>query len=1120
MKDWHLNQHFRRKTDKKLPAFAIAILLFTLLNVSLSSAQTGGLVTEDLNAHTAQELVDTLKGSGVTINSVTYTGDQIAAGKFSGGTGIIGFEDGIILSTGNISSVIGPNDEAEAGTDLDSAGDSDLDLLTGQGANSTEDAAILEIEFVPDGSDVFFNFVFASDEYLEFVEQDFNDAFGFFINQTNCAIVNGEPISIKNINNNKNSDFYRNNPQDTQPINTQMDGLTTVITCNASVNAGVANTLKLAIADAGDGSVDSNVFIEAGTFSTEAPPPPITELPNLIAHYKLDGNADDSSGNNQHAQSFGAVATTDRFGNTGGAYYFDGDDYIQTPIDGSTFPVSYSFWFKADDVLDGSQSIVDSDSSGRYGHSIILNYRDVNGELDVQYHNGPFVGTGNGNTGFFPESEAWHHVVANFDTDTVTVYANGEKVHEFSNSPTVIDGENFRIGRHNQFDTRFFKGAVDDVRFYSEPLTDAEVSAIYNNGVEPPAVTAGGTVQYTAEDEPIVISPDLTLSAPGGSELESANVSINDGFVPAEDRLGIQGQEGQSGTIVGLDWSYNQDSGVLELSGPAPLATYESALRKVTYSNTSGTPTTADRSISASIGANLYYDGNGHYYEYVEAPNMTWTDAKAAAEGKDFYGLQGYLATVISAGENGFVATKLEGNGWIGATDDPAYTPEPDNGIDKKWYWATGPEADTHFFTQAADLNGCGKGPSATQPIDPETGQPYYQNWDTAADTEPNDASFNGGTCPNKEDYAHYFERHPYNANANNHWNDFPNDPLAVWGNAFSIDGYLVEYGGMPGDPSLSITGEVKVEVQKRTETQQACTQQALVDLLNGTGATIELDGSCNYILDGAPTNNGYNIELWSKTNKVINGNGATISQGTTSATKEMIFMGNGSNITINDVTFTSANHGVLRMQTVTGLTLDGVTFTNNTGTSLLLFSNSTGAKLTGVVFEGNQSSSSTAGIQIAGGTLEISDSTFKDNSGSAGGALAASNNAAVTISYVTFDGNKATEKGGAISFTGSGSLEVTNAKFLKNSGKRGGAIYGAAPMTVRNSVFADNLASHSGAAIHSDNSATIQNNTIVAAEQNTKSAIFVWGQMNVANNIIADHATGLEMGKVNGSVQ
>ena len=50
-----------------------------------------------------------------------------------------------------------------------------------------------------------------------------------------------------------------------------MDGLTTVLLCQAPVLANQTNTMKLAIGDVGDRLYDSNVFIEAGSLTTVPP---------------------------------------------------------------------------------------------------------------------------------------------------------------------------------------------------------------------------------------------------------------------------------------------------------------------------------------------------------------------------------------------------------------------------------------------------------------------------------------------------------------------------------------------------------------------------------------------------------------------------------------------------------------------------------------------------------------------------------------------------------------------------------------------------------------------------------------------------------------------------------
>lgn len=234
------------------------------------------LTTQDLTEGlTAADLAQMLAGAGIAVSNATYSGADSAAGKFSGGAGIVGLASGIILSTGIVRNVIGPNSVSGMTAQNNTAGDPELDELSGEG-NPTEDAAILSFDFVPDGTTVTFKYVFASDEYNDYVNTPYNDVFAFYVNGENCALVGDPavPVTINTINNGNpfgippvsNPSLYRNNDFDGgATINTEMDGLTTVLTCTAAVKPGVKNTMRLAIADASDPDYDSNVFLGAGS---------------------------------------------------------------------------------------------------------------------------------------------------------------------------------------------------------------------------------------------------------------------------------------------------------------------------------------------------------------------------------------------------------------------------------------------------------------------------------------------------------------------------------------------------------------------------------------------------------------------------------------------------------------------------------------------------------------------------------------------------------------------------------------------------------------------------------------------------------------------------------------
>lgn len=266
---------------------AVAAVFVSSVVAAPAAHATDPLVTQDLTTLTAPDLANMLVGSGVTsISNVSYTGANNAAGEFSGGgTGsgaTIGFDQGVVLSTGSVSNVVGPNQSDSITTNNAGSGDADLEgLLSGQ---TTQDAAALSFNFVANASSISFQYVFASDEYNEYANTQYNDVFGFFVNGSDlgadCATVDGQPVSVDTINggnpfgtNASHPELYRNNSLTPGPatIDTEMDGLTTVLLCQAPVLANQTNTMKLAIADVTDGSYDSNVFIEAGSLTTATP---------------------------------------------------------------------------------------------------------------------------------------------------------------------------------------------------------------------------------------------------------------------------------------------------------------------------------------------------------------------------------------------------------------------------------------------------------------------------------------------------------------------------------------------------------------------------------------------------------------------------------------------------------------------------------------------------------------------------------------------------------------------------------------------------------------------------------------------------------------------------------
>jgi hypothetical protein len=254
----------------KLLEYSSVTCASLILAAGTASAMTI-VPTNDGNA-----LVNNILGPGINIipGSISYTGAPAASGIFTDGLSAgLGIDRGIILTTGSAVNAIGPNDTTAKETVNGLAGDADLNGLTP--GLVTNDATSLTFDFESEGGDLFFNYVFASEEYNEFVGSQFNDVFGFFLDGQNIALLpdGTTPVAINTVNSSTNAGFFVNN---SPPIfNIQYDGLTAVLTAKFLGLSAGQHTLKLAIGDATDFKLDSAVFIQAGTLSSSIP----TDIP-------------------------------------------------------------------------------------------------------------------------------------------------------------------------------------------------------------------------------------------------------------------------------------------------------------------------------------------------------------------------------------------------------------------------------------------------------------------------------------------------------------------------------------------------------------------------------------------------------------------------------------------------------------------------------------------------------------------------------------------------------------------------------------------------------------------------------------------------------------------------
>ncbi len=276
---------FRKGEDTEAPCYLSIVGNYTAHKTGLSKNMTGISVEQGIPV---EELVlnHLFPNNCLGISNIQGSGDpstdNVAIGAFSEGSSSIGIDKGIILSTGLAANAEGPNDLNDAGSFLyGSSNDPDLKQLS---MSNLFDAVFLEFDFVANSNQININYVFASEEYCEWVSSFANDICGIFIsgpgisgaytnNAENIALLPNTStyISINNVNHLANSQYFIPNQincgDTTNMQDIQFDGYTVVISATANLIPLETYHIKFAIADVGDLFYDSALFLEMNPIS-------------------------------------------------------------------------------------------------------------------------------------------------------------------------------------------------------------------------------------------------------------------------------------------------------------------------------------------------------------------------------------------------------------------------------------------------------------------------------------------------------------------------------------------------------------------------------------------------------------------------------------------------------------------------------------------------------------------------------------------------------------------------------------------------------------------------------------------------------------------------------------
>ena len=269
------------KTSKLKFQFALLLSLFIM---SMNGLVAQILITTGPDV-TPVKMTEDIVAEGITFDNVSFQGANISRGIFTNGqTTNLGLSSGIFLTTGSGNIIPGPNNEGAAGINNGTPG---YPLLTALTTTGTYDAAVLSFDIWFETDTLQIRYVFGSEEYNEWVGASYTDVFGCFVSgpnplggnytNKNIAVIPGTanlPITPNKLNNGyapvgviptgpcTNCEYYTDN---TGGLTLQYDGITVVMTASIPIVKCETYSVKIGIADVGNGIYDSGVFIETNS---------------------------------------------------------------------------------------------------------------------------------------------------------------------------------------------------------------------------------------------------------------------------------------------------------------------------------------------------------------------------------------------------------------------------------------------------------------------------------------------------------------------------------------------------------------------------------------------------------------------------------------------------------------------------------------------------------------------------------------------------------------------------------------------------------------------------------------------------------------------------------------
>ncbi len=255
------------------------------------------------------------------------------------------------------------------------------------------------------------------------------------------------------------------------------------------------------------------------TVNVMAQVPSYVPTNGLVGWWPFNGNANDESGNGNNGTVNGATLTTDRFGNEGKAYSFDGvNDYLEVQHNNNlnVLPITILAWFQTESPQMNKMLVTKYACQSQNGYSLHLSYNSPSAYYFFDGNTNDYLSLDGFSNNFQNLNDNfWHCAILMVENDSSKLFIDGVQIYNNSvvgNLNVTSTNVNLYFGRYLNGicgltgQNYYYNGKIDEIGIWNRTLSDCEIQDLYNAQFN----SVAGLVNVS--QQPALISSNVSLS--------------------------------------------------------------------------------------------------------------------------------------------------------------------------------------------------------------------------------------------------------------------------------------------------------------------------------------------------------------------------------------------------------------------------------------------------------------------------------------------------------------------------------------------------------------------------------------------------------------------------------